>query len=546
VALLENDSLAEIHIERAQQRSIAGNIYKGKVARVLPGMQAAFVDIGLEKAGFIHVSDLFGGPLPSGLFEDEEHDLSSSEDVPEEDHLEEDPPTTSETPAPPNGRGRRERFIPHIPLEERIKKNQEILVQVTKEPIGTKGSRLTSHISLPGRHLVYTPTVNHIGVSRRIADGKERKRLRDIVQELRPPEGGFIVRTACEGLTKKEMQDDMKFLLKLWSGITKKSETVSAPALLHDDMDITLRIIRDLFTADVQEVVIDAPQDYERVKEFVATFLPRLTNRIKLHDRPEPIFDYYNIEAQITKALDRRVYLKSGGHIVIDHTEALTAIDVNTGRFVGKRDQEETMLQTNLEAAKVVVEQLRLRNIGGLIIIDFIDMERAANRNKVTEALREALKKDKTRSSMRKISELGLVQMTRKRTRESLQRQLCDPCSYCEGKGHIRSVSTVAGDILRQLRKETNLHPSAHHITVKAHPEVITFLYDEEGERLDELERQLHKRIFLRATPGFHHEQFEVSVDLSTQHSVQPRVTKAQETAPASRQRATAGASGGR
>ena len=544
MALLENDSLAEIHIERAQQRSIAGNIYKGKVARVLPGMQAAFVDIGLEKAGFIHVSDLFGGPLPSGFFEDEEPELSSPEDVPEENHLGEDLPVLSEVAAPASGRGRRERFTPHIPLEERVKKNQEILVQVTKEPIGTKGSRLTSHISLPGRHLVYTPTVNHIGVSRRIADGKERKRLRDIVQELRPPEGGFIVRTACEGLTKKEMQDDMKFLLKLWSGIAKKSETVSAPALLHDDMDVILRIIRDLFTADVQEIVIDTPQDYERVKEFVAAFLPRLPHRIKLHDRPEPIFDHYNIEAQITKALDRRVYLKSGGHIVIDHTEALTAIDVNTGRFVGKRDQEETMLQTNLEAAKVVVEQLRLRNIGGLIIIDFIDMERAANRNKVTEALREALKKDKTRSSMRKISELGLVQMTRKRTRESLQRQLCDPCSYCEGKGYTRSVPTVAGDILRQLRKETYLHPSVHQLIVKAHPEVITFLYDEEGERLDELERQLHRRIFLRATPGFHHEQHEISTDGLPQNSAQPTVTKAQEATPAPRQRATGGASG--
>jgi len=547
VALLENDTLAEIHIERAQQRSIAGNIYKGKVARVLPGMQAAFVEIGLEKAGFIHVSDLFGGPLPSGFFEDDEHEISSSEDVPEEDHAGEDPPASGEAAAPANGRGRRERFIPHLPLEERLKKNQEILVQVTKEPLGTKGSRLTSHISLPGRHLVYTPTVDHIGVSRRIADGKERKRLRDIVQELRPPEGGFIVRTACEGLTKKEMQDDMKFLLKLWSGIAKKSESVSAPALLHDDMDVILRIMRDLFSPDVQEVVIDTPQDYERVKEFVAAFLPRLTGRTKLHDRSEPIFDYYNIEPQIIKALDRRVYLKSGGHIVIDHTEALTAIDVNTGRFVGKRDQEETMLQTNLEAAKAVVEQLRLRNIGGLIIIDFIDMERAANRNKVTEALREALRKDKTRSSMRKISELGLVQMTRKRTRESLQRQLCDPCAYCEGKGHIRSVPTVAGDILRQLRKETYLHPTAQQLIVKAHPEVITFLYDEEGERLDELERQLRKRIFLRATPGFHHEQYEVSVDAPSQNPSQPRETKAQEVAAAApRHHPAARASGDR
>jgi ribonuclease G len=548
VALLENDTLVEIHLERAQQRSIAGNIYKGKVARVLPGMQAAFVDIGLEKAGFIHASDLFGGPLPSGFFEeDDEHDAIASDDIPDEEHAGEAAASGGEPSPPASNRGRRTRPAPRIPLEERIKKNQEILVQITKEPIGTKGSRLTSHISLPGRHLVYTPTVNHIGVSRRIADGKERKRLRDIVEEMRPPEGGFIVRTACEGLSKKEMQDDMKFLLKLWSGIAKKSEAVSAPAVLHDDMDVILRIIRDLFTADVQEVIIDNAQDYERAQEFVSTFLPRLTGRIKLHDRPEPIFDHYNVEGQIAKALDRRVYLKSGGHIVIDHTEALTAIDVNTGRFVGKRDQEETMLQTNLEAAKAVVEQLRLRNIGGLIIIDFIDMERAANRNKVTEALREALKKDKTRSSMRKISELGLVQMTRKRTRESLQRQLCDPCPYCEGKGHIRSIPTVAWDILRQLRKEAYLHPTARQVTVRAHPEVISFLYDEEGERLDALEQQLRKRFFLRATAAFHSEQYEVSVDVPTPDaakSVAPQPSEA--TLPPPRQRATGGARRGR
>lgn len=523
VALLENETLVEIHIERAQQRNIAGNIYKGKVARVLPGMQAAFVDIGLEKAGFIHASDLFGGSLPSGFFEEDDQEEAAGDDIPEGDEDERDEDDQPSSGAASGSRmsmgrrGRRERSGPHIPLEDRIKKNQEILVQVTKEPIGTKGCRLTSHISLPGRHLVYTPTVSHIGVSRRIADSKERKRLRDIVQELRPPEGGFIVRTACEGLTKKEMQDDMRFLLKLWSGIAKRAEAHSAPALLHDDMDVILRIIRDLFTADINEVIIDSPQDYERAKEFIAGFLPRLSGRIKLHDRPEAIFDYYNIEPQIAKALDRRVYLKSGGHLVIDHTEALTAIDVNTGRFVGKKDQEETMLQTNLEAAKAVVEQLRLRNIGGLIIIDFIDMERAANRNKVTEALREALKKDKTRSSMRKISELGLVQMTRKRTRETLLRQLCDPCPYCEGKGYLRSVPTVASDILRQLSKEAFRHPAAPHLVVKAHPEVMTFLYDEEGDRLDELEHFLRKRIFLRATQGFHHEQYEVTAGVATQ-----------------------------
>lgn len=518
VALLENDALVEIHIERAQQRNIASNIYKGRVARVLPGMQAAFVEIGLEKAGFIHVSDLFGGPLPAGLFEEDDHDDAAPEDTLEEEHDEDEQGAGNGAARKTVARRhRRERPEFHIPLEERIKKNQEILVQVTKEPIGTKGCRLTSHISLPGRHLVYTPTVSHIGVSRRIADGKERKRLRDIVQELRPPEGGFIVRTACEGLTKKEMHDDMRFLLKLWGGITKKAEGASAPLLLHDDMDVILRIIRDLFTTDIHEVIIDSARDYERAKEFVTTFLPRLSGRIKLHDRPEPIFDHYNIESQITKALDRRVYLKSGGHLVIDHTEALTAIDVNTGRFVGKKDQEETMLQTNLEAAKAVVEQLRLRNIGGLIIIDFIDMERAANRNKVTEALREALKKDKTRSSMRKISELGLVQMTRKRTRESLLRQLCDPCPYCEGKGYLRSVPTVASEVLRQLQKEAFRHPSAPHLIVRAHPEVVTFLYDEEGDRLDEAEHFLRKRIFLRAASEFHHEQHEISAGVATQ-----------------------------
>jgi ribonuclease G len=549
VALLENDALAEIHIERAQHRNIAGNIYKGRVARVLPGMQAAFVDIGLEKAGFIHVSDLFGGPLPSGLFEDEDSDIQPPDDVPEEDALIEEQHTEGDTAPRTNGRRRRNYAERRLPLEDRIKKNQEILVQIAKESIGTKGPRLTSHISLPGRHLVYMPTVNHIGVSRRIADPKERKRLRDIVQEMRPSEGGFIVRTACEGLPKKEMQDDMKFLLKLWSGIATKGENAPAPALLHDDMDVILRIIRDLFSTDVQEVIVDTPQDYERIKEFTAAFMPRLTSRIKLYDRPEPIFDFYKIEAQITKALDRRVYLKSGGHIVIDQTEALTAIDVNTGRFVGKRDQEETMLHTNLEAAKVVVDQLRLRNLGGLIIIDFIDMERAANRHKLTEALREALKKDKTRSSMRKISELGLVQMTRKRTRESLQRQLCDPCPYCDGKGHIRSVSTIASEILRQIRKEAGLQDKMQAIIVKAHPEVVSFLYDEEGERLDELERQLRKRLFLRATPGFHYEQYEVQATTLTQNLVQQREAAPQETngsqeIPRQRERTTA--AGGR
>ena len=518
VALLEDDTLVEIHIERAQQRHIAGNVYLGRVMRVMPGMQAAFVDIGLEKSGFIHSSDVFDGSLPAGNGDDlDAGDLLSDFDLADTESADD-----TGTAQRRGGRRRRSRAEPHTPLEHKLKKNEEILVQVTKDPIGTKGPRLTAHLSLPGRQLVYTPTMGHIGVSRRIADGRERKRLREAVESVRPAEGGFIVRTACEGLTKKEIQDDMKFLLRLWGRITQKREGRGAPALVHDDMDVVLRIIRDVFTPDVHEVIIDDADDYARINEFITTFMPRLTGRVKLHDLPAPIFDHYKVEAQITKALDRRVPLKSGGHIVIDRTEALTAIDVNTGRFVGKRNQEETMLQTNLEAAEVVVDQLRLRNIGGLIIVDFIDMERAANRTKVTDALRAALKKDKTRSNVRKISELGLVQMTRKRTRESLQQQLCAPCEHCEGTGRIQSVPTTAYRLLRQLRSQVSRQPHAQAVAVRAHQQVIDFLYAE-AEWLDDLEARLHTRFFFQTDYDLHRDQFEITV---TETRPKPRPAK--------------------
>ena len=518
VALLEDDTLVEIHIERAQQRHIAGNVYLGRVMRVMPGMQAAFVDIGLEKSGFIHSSDVFDGSLPAGNGDDlDEGDLLSDFDLADTESADD-----TGTAQRRGGHRRRSRAEPHTPLEHKLKKNEEILVQVTKDPIGTKGPRLTAHLSLPGRQLVYTPTMGHIGVSRRIADGRERKRLREAVESVRPAEGGFIVRTACEGLTKKEIQDDMKFLLRLWGRITQKREGRGAPALVHDDMDVVLRIIRDVFTPDVYEVIIDDADDYARINEFITTFMPRLTGRVKLHDLPAPIFDHYKVEAQITKALDRRVPLKSGGHIVIDRTEALTAIDVNTGRFVGKRNQEETMLQTNLEAAEVVVDQLRLRNIGGLIIVDFIDMERAANRTKVTDALRAALKKDKTRSNVRKISELGLVQMTRKRTRESLQQQLCAPCEHCEGTGRIQSVPTTAYRLLRQLRSQVSRQPHAQAVAVRAHQQVIDFLYAE-AEWLDDLEARLHTRFFFQTDYDLHRDQFEITV---TETRPKPRPAK--------------------
>ena len=531
VALLEDDTLVEIHIERAQQRHIAGNVYLGRVMRVMPGMQAAFVDIGLEKSGFIHSSDVFDGSLPAGNGDDlDEGDLLSDFDLADTESADD-----TGTAQRRGGHRRRSRAEPHTPLEHKLKKNEEILVQVTKDPIGTKGPRLTAHLSLPGRQLVYTPTMGHIGVSRRIADGRERKRLREAVESVRPAEGGFIVRTACEGLTKKEIQDDMKFLLRLWGRITQKREGRGAPALVHDDMDVVLRIIRDVFTPDVYEVIIDDADDYARINEFITTFMPRLTGRVKLHDLPAPIFDHYKVEAQITKALDRRVPLKSGGHIVIDRTEALTAIDVNTGRFVGKRNQEETMLQTNLEAAEVVVDQLRLRNIGGLIIVDFIDMERAANRTKVTDALRAALKKDKTRSNVRKISELGLVQMTRKRTRESLQQQLCAPCEHCEGTGRIQSVPTTAYRLLRQLRSQVSRQPHAQAVAVRAHQQVIDFLYAE-AEWLDDLEARLHTRFFFQTDYDLHRDQFEITV---TETRPKPRPTKRTSRRRTSRRRRT-------
>ena len=494
VALLEDGKLAEIHIERAHAQGTAGNIYKGRVSRVLPGMQAAFVDIGLDKAGFIHASDLLYGPLPSVLL-DEEGEVEDGTGAPAEG--------VEHAPQPTR----------RVPLQDLVKKGQEIVVQVAKESIGTKGPRLSAHVSLPGRHLVYVPTAHHVGVSRRIEDEKERRRLREIVASIRPPEGGFIVRTACEGLSKKEVEGDVRFLVRLWAEIVKKSKRTSAPAFLHDDMDVVLRSVRDLFTTDVERVVLDNPEDHRRVQEFVSTFMPRLASRVSLYEGSEPIFDHFGVEEQITRALDRKVWLKSGGSIVIDPTEALTAIDVNTGRYVGKRDQEETMLRTNLEAVGEIVNQLRLRNIGGLIIIDFIDMDRAANRNKVSEALREGLRKDKNRPHFRKISELGLVQMTRKRTRESLTQLLCSACPQCEGRGLVRSIPTTAYHVLRSIHREAAGKPGNGRITVKVHPEVAAFLYGEANGELEELERRLRRYVVIKTTEGVSQEHFELATE---------------------------------
>ena len=487
IAIVEDGFLAEFLIERRQERGIAGNIYKGKVARVLPGMQAAFVEIGLDKAAFLHVSDFSSGP------EDVSPLLTGSEDE-----------IDFENPKP----------APHrrLPIERQLSPGQEILVQAAKDPLGMKGARITSHISLPGRYMVFMPTTKHIGISRRIEDDKERKRLKEIAQSLLTDQGGFILRTASEGRSKREIQRDLRFLTKLWERIRNKSESATAPALIHQDLDLITRMIRDFFTVETHQVFIDHVKEYRRILDFVGQFMPRLKSKIVLYTGAEPIMDHYAVEEKIHKALERKVWLRSGGYITIERTEALTAVDVNTGRFVGKRNQEETILRTNLEAAQEIVRQLRLRNIGGIIILDFIDMEKAGNRKKVYDALKEAIKKDKARTNILKISELGLVEMTRQRTRESLENQLLTPCPYCDGRGRIKSRATIAYEILRVIKKEKAHLEDGKRITVRVHPDIANFLYDEENHSLDYLEREINQKIVIKASEELRHEQYEVSV----------------------------------
>jgi len=470
VAVLEDSALVEVHIERRGGVGIAGNIYKGKVLRVLPGMQAAFVDVGLPKAAFLHASDV-GGPA-----------------LPPEVAREGDAPDLVDAPAGPPAPDTR-------PIEERLHKGNEILVQVAKEPIGTKGARVTAHLSLPGRYLVYMPGTQHVGISRRIEDAAERDRLREAVEAERPAEGGLIVRTACEGATKREIHDDVRFLTRLWTRIQKQGESTAAPALIHSDLDLVLRTVRDLFTSDVDRFVIDAAEDHARVVEFVGALMPRLVPRVHLYEGLTPIFDQHGIETKIARALERRVWLKSGGYLIFDQTESLTTVDVNTGRYVGKKDQEETILRTNLEAAKQVVHQLRLRNIGGIIVIDFIDMEKLANRKKVFDALQEAVRKDKARTKVLRISELGLVQMTRKRTRESLEQLLTSPCPHCGGDGRVRSIETLAYDALRRVQRDAAGAPPDARLTLRVPGEVASFLAADERRSVAALERMLGRAI---------------------------------------------------
>ncbi len=616
IALMEDGEIQELLVERASGKGIVGNIYKGRVTRVLPGMQAAFVDIGLDKAAFLYVDDvhvhtdelgelapleempmpvqgilpgmealadespvLEGIPEPAVVVEpvlavegeviadetqgelfiegeeqpkkhkkrfrktheEEDYPASYQEQLddtgfPESDRagIDAEPDDKVEV-APrrhhnekkafqaPRARDRRVRqkatLRPAkavVNIQDLLKEGQEVLVQIAKDPIATKGARLTCHISLPGRHLVCMPTIDHVGVSRRIERDDERRRLREYVERNRPKELGFIVRTASgKQQSERRIKQDIEYLTHLWTEIQAKAATVSAPAMVYEDLDAVLRAVRDWVTEETDKVIVDSRIHFQDIQKFVAHFMPSLKQKIELYHGDIPIFDAYAISTELSRALERKVWLKSGGYIVIDQAEALVAIDVNTGRYVGKKNLEDTILKTNLEAVKEIAYQLRLRNCGGIIILDLIDMEKEENKHRVYRALEDAIQKDRARPSILKISELGLVEMTRKRTRDTIIRSLCESCSHCEGKGFVKSKQTVAYEAMREMERE-GIEREISKIMVQAHPDVIDILAIDERDTLDMIEKRYKKVIYLQSVADFHAEQFEVLSEKKT------------------------------
>ncbi len=489
VGLIEDGILAELYVERTRDRSPVGNIYVGKVTRVLPGMQAAFIDIGLDRAAFLHVEDI----IPSADFDKLGEDGDEEEDG-------------------TDGAAKSRRLSRKTPIRDVLKEGQSLVVQVSKGPISTKGARVTSHISLPGRYVVYMPTVTDVGVSKRIGRDKERRRLREVIDRIKPPTGGVIVRTVAAGLTKKQLKADIGYLVKVWDQTRERIEQKKkAPVEVYGELDIVLRTARDLFTEEVGAIVIDKAAEYRRLREFLEAFLPERAADVQFYEGAEPLFDEYGIEDEIARALSRKVPLPSGGYLIIDQAEALTAIDVNTGRFTGRgKDVEETIYQTNLEAVKEIAYQLRFRNIGGLIVLDFIDMEKSSHRDKVYKALVEVLKHDKAKTTAVRISELGLVEMTRKRTRESLGRTIYEPCFFCDGTGHLQSKTTICHEILRQMSREKDALPG-YKIVVNAHPAVCDMLQREERDAVEEASKRFQRRIVLQPRKDYHLEQFDLA-----------------------------------
>ncbi|WP_223669409.1 ribonuclease G [Kangiella shandongensis] len=478
-SIVENGVLQEVHLERTENRGIVGNIYKGVVKRVMPGMQAAFVDIGHDKAAFLHLADIVTDKAEGSKQAIEGSQLLDKQQAQETD------------------------------ITSVLHEGQKIIVQVIKDPISSKGARLTTHITIPSRYLVLMPDTEHVGVSQRIDNQDERVRLKELLEEHEELDNGFIIRTAAEGATEKELVRDALFLAKLWNGITDKSKKVKAPGLVHEDLGLELRIMRDIFEDDVERVRIDDDKALSRIRTFVQEFLPEMESRIELYQGERPIFDLYNVEEEIKKALERKVQLKSGGYLIIDQTEAMTTVDVNTGAFVGHKNLEETIFRTNLEAATALARQLRLRNLGGIIIVDFIDMKDEEHKRQVLRTLEKLLEKDHVKTQITEVSTLGLVEMTRKRSRESLERLLCEPCQQCNGRGYVKTAVTVCYEIFRELSRSARTY-DVQKFLVLASQEVVDCLLDEEANSLGDLEVEIDKPIKLQVESLYSPEQFDV------------------------------------
>jgi ribonuclease G len=492
VSILEDDLAAEIFVERERQRGVVGNVYKGRVSKVLPGMQSSFIDIGLERDGFLYVTDVV-----DTLEEFEKLEAGEDEDE------------------PAKGRDRERRDGPHQTIEDLLREGQEILVQVVKEPLGTKGARLTSHVTMAGRFLVFMPTVDHVGVSRKIESREERARLRGIVREFRETHGftgGVIIRTAASGRPDEDIVSDLEAFHQIWTELRQRTEASRAPALVYQEQSLIGKLLRDLLSDDFQAIRIDNEQEHRRVLQLVERILPNLVPKVKLYTKPFPIFEEYGVQAEIDKALKSKVWLKSGGSIVINQTEALVAIDVNTGRYVGKKSSgrlEDTIVKTNMEAVREIVRQVRLRDLGGIIVLDFIDMEEKKNRQKVLQAVEQELKKDRSPSKALQVSDFGLVILTRKRVKQSLERVLTEPCPYCSGTGVIKSSSTICYEILSEVKK-IGSELNGHRLLLRVNPDIARALREEESAVLLDLRTSLGKDVTIKPDLQLHHEQFDV------------------------------------
>ena len=503
VAILEDDLVTEVFIERERQRGTVGNVYKGRVSKVLPGMQSAFVDIGLERDGFLYVSDVL-----DTLEEFEKLDAGDDEE-------ERDASSGTERAGggrPDRGRGRDRG--PQAKIEELLKAGQEVLVQVVKEPLGTKGARITSHVTMPGRFLVFMPTVDHVGVSRKIESREERSRLRRIVREFRDEHGftgGVIIRTAAGGRSKDDIVSDLSYFHQVWTDVRRRAESGRAPVVVYHEESLVAKLLRDLLTDEFSAIRIDSAEEYGRVVNLVERIMPNLVSRVKRYAKDFPIFEEYGVQDEIDKALRSKVWLKSGGYIVINHTEALVAIDVNTGRYVGKRTGrlEDTIVKTNLEAVQEIVRQFRLRDLGGIIVLDFIDMEERKNRQKVFQTMEQELRRDRAPSKAVQVSDVGLIVVTRKRVKQSLERQLTEPCPYCSGSGTIKSTATICYEILSEMRKIiADLNGDG--VVLRVNPDIAKALVEEEREVLRDLQAALGRQVTIRPDVQLHHEQFDV------------------------------------